>query len=185
MMGPEIFSAVGAMALVWITPAVALPFLYIYLLQDFQGRRAGTRDPLLGTKILLTFLMTIGCQLGLAGLALLATSVVGDGGAFARKTGLGMMLGGAITGAFPAFVYLTRIGMGTGERIGHTALGLNAVITGLVSTMFVTVTSIAVFHSESLAESAAVAVIYLAATIGAILRLLHSPVPPAHAPPQA
>ncbi len=50
-------SMAGMSILLFALPALLLPFLYIYLLHDYSGRREGKRDPMLGAKVFTTLLM--------------------------------------------------------------------------------------------------------------------------------
>jgi hypothetical protein len=182
MMLNELMMMGGAMVAVWIIPIILLPFLYIYLLQDLVGRRDGTRDPNLGVQIMLTCLMTVGTQVAVIGAALIAASFPAeDPGGDLFKTGMGLILGGAIGGGFPSFVYLTHArAEGTG-RIGHKALGMNAALFGLTFSAIATVTSVAAFHEEKIGEPVAMGLVYLVATVVAVMRLTRSPLPPAYA----
>jgi hypothetical protein len=67
---------------------------------------------------------------------------------------------------------------GTG-RIGHKALGLNAALFGLAFTILSTVVCVSIFHEQDVAEALAMALVFLAATVGSILRLTNNPLPPA------
>jgi hypothetical protein len=176
----EILMMSGGPMLAMFLPGLAVPFLYIYLLHDYTGRRTGTRDPLLGAKIATTLMMTIGGQLALAGLAMVAISVVGDGDTSGTmKSGFGMLLAGGIVAALPTVLYLTRIRTEGGARVGHQALGLNAILTAAVFTGAVIVACQAVFHDFAVAEALAVALVYGPAMVVSFLRLLASPIPPA------
>jgi hypothetical protein len=177
----ELLMMGGAAMMIWIIPAVLLPFLYLYLLQDLAGRREGTRDPNLGTQVMLTALMTVGVQLAVGGLAMIAGSIPAEHGDDIRKTGSGLLLGGLIAGAFPTYIYMTRVRAESVSRIGHKALGLNAAVFGLAFTAIATIVSIAMFHEEDIGEPIAVAIVYLAASVVSVLKLTNSPLPPAQA----
>lgn len=161
-------------------PALMLPFLYIYLVHDYAGRRQGDRDPLLGAKVFSTLIMTVAAQLALAGVATVAAAVAGGGPKeFAVKTGAAMALAGIIVGAFPAYLYFARVRTAGGARIGHQALGLNALFAGVAFAIAVVVGCQALFHGEKAAEVVAIALIYGAAMIGCGLGLQRGPIPSA------
>src|SRR5690606_19104941 len=118
-------------------------------------------DPLLGSKVFTTLMMTVAGQLVLAGLAFIAVGLVGDGdSSFVIKTGFGLELAGLVVGVFPTVLYYTRVRTSAGARIAHQALGLNALLAGIVFTAMFVVASQGLVHSGDVAEPLAVAMIY-------------------------
>lgn len=179
MMGMfEMMAMASSGILMAVLPGFALPFLYIYLVHDYAGRREGNRDPLLGSKVFTTLMMTLAVQLALAGGALVLVSIVGDGNTDNLfKTGLGFILAGTVVGVFPAVLYYTRVRTHAGARVAHQALGLNALLFGIAFTAMVVVASQGIFHeSEVVAEPLSVAALYGAAMIFAGIRLQQSPI---------
>jgi hypothetical protein len=119
---------------IWILPAmILLSFLVIYVVGDIGGRREGRRDPLLGAKVFLTFLATVGVQTALAAVALLLGEFfeTGDYGEALQEAG-GWLLGGGIVAAYAAMAYYTRMRLYGTHRVLRQAVGLNAIVTGLV-----------------------------------------------------
>ena len=128
----EALSMAGTSLAMITLPALLLPFLYIYLLHDYSGRREGKRDPMLGAKVFTTLLMTLCGQLALSGLALIGVAVVTEGsGEFLTKTGAGLITAGVIVGSYPTFLYFTKVRSPAGANVAHQALGLNALLTGV------------------------------------------------------
>lgn len=177
----ELYSIAGSAMLFALMPAFALPFLYIYLVHDYAGRRTGQRDPLLGSKIFTTMMMSAGGQLVLGGLAMASISAVGDGDAeFGVKTGMGMVLAGVLVGALPTALYFTRIHTSGGARVAHQALGLNALLCGMVFMGGVIGLSQEIVHSgNDKAEPALLVLIYGTAMAIMAFRLVQSPIAPA------
>ncbi len=160
-MGFEMMSMMGTSFFMVALPVLLLPFLYIYLLHDYSGRREGKRDPMLGSKVFATLLMTLCAQLALAGVALIGVALVTEGsGEWLTKTGAGLILAGVIVGAYPTFLYYTKIRTPTGANIAHQALGLNALFAGMTFMGAAIVLSQALFHDGDIAEAAVITGIY-------------------------
>ena len=175
----EMMSMAGG-GLVFALPALMMPFLYIYLVHDYSGRREGKRDPMLGSKVFTTLLMTLCWQLALAGVAFIGVSIVVEGsGEYLAKTGGGLITAGVIVGAYPTFLYITKVRSPTGANIAHQALGLNALLTGMVFLAAAIMLSQALFHDGDLAEAAMVTAIYGAAMAATASQLLKEPLPAA------
>jgi hypothetical protein len=174
--------AMAGPAFFMVLPGLALPFLYIYLVHDYAGRRQGDRDPALGSKVFTTLVMTLAGQLALAGLAIAAAAIAADGPSEGPvKTGIGLGLAGLIVGAFPTFLYVTRVRGQGAARVGHQALGLNALFAGMAFAGAVVISCQALVHGEKLGQPVAVAVVYGAAMVALGLRLQQSPIPAARA----
>jgi hypothetical protein len=171
----EMMTMASSGILMMILPGLALPFLYIYLVHDYAGRREGNRDPLLGSKVFTTLMMTVAGQLMLAGLAFIAVGLASEGdSSYLIKSGFGLELAGLVIGVFPTVLYYTRVRTVAGARVAHQALGLNALLAGIVFTITFVVACQGLVHSGDVAEPLAVAVIYGLAMIITGLRLQHS-----------
>jgi hypothetical protein len=169
----EVLSIAGTGLFVGL-PGLTLPFLAIYLVHDFLGRRQGNRDPMLGSKLLTTMGMTLAGQLVLAGLAVIAASMGESSPEGWIKTGAGLVLAGAVIGAFPTYLYLARVHRVGGARIGHQALGLNALAVSLAFAVLVIIASQGLFHDEDVIQPAAAGLIYGLAMLGTGIGLVRS-----------
>ena len=126
------FAGVGG--LLWLMPTVLLvSFLVIYVVGDVRGRREGRRDPLLGAKVFVTLLATVGLQTTLAGTATLLGEFFEDGDyGEALKNAGALILGGGIVTTYASMGYYSRLRLYGTHRVLKQAVGLNAIVTGLV-----------------------------------------------------
>jgi hypothetical protein len=155
----EIMTIAGS-GLVFALPAFLLPFLVIYLVHDFIGRRDRSRDPLLGAKLFTTMIMSLGGQLLLAGLATIGVGVTGTGPEELTRTGAALALAGVLVAGYPALLHAARLRGTSGARVGHQVLGLNAILVSLAFAGFTVWTCQAVIHEADAAEPAVAAAIY-------------------------
>jgi len=126
----------GSVATVAGIAALALiAFALIYILGEAEGRRTGTRDPALGVKIATAMLATIAFQMALLGLTALLTGAFLGAGRFVSKPAGGMLLGALVAGVLPVSIYLTRLRTRGGYPVGRKAIGLNAIVAGIVFTV--------------------------------------------------
>jgi hypothetical protein len=178
----EVMSMAGTSLLMVALPGLLMPFLYIYLIHDYSGRRQGKRDPMLGAKVFTALLMTLCGQLALAGVTFIGVAIVMEGsGEYLTKTGAGLITAGVIVGAYPTFLYFTKVRSPTGANIAHQALGLNALVSGMAFLGGAIVLSQALFHDADLAEPAVVTAIYGSAMAATASLLMKAPLPTATA----
>lgn len=178
-MGMFELMSIASTGFIFLIPALTLPFLYIYLVHDYAGRRQGDRDPRLGAKVFCALTMTIAGQLVLGGIAAVGVAVVDGHMPSIMKTGSGLVLAGVIVGLFPTFFYFARVRTEGGARIGHQALGLNALMSGIAFAGAVVAACQAAFHDGEVKQLAVVAAVYGTAMVVAGLRLEKSPIPAA------
>lgn len=173
----EVMSMMGASAIVFMLPMLLLPFLCIYLLHDYSGRREGRRDPMLGAKVFTTLLMTMSAQIALLGLTIVAVSQVTDisSSEHFAKTGGGLLLAGFLVGVYPTGLYFAKVRSQVGANIAHQAVGLNALLAGVAFMGATVALSQSLFHDANIAELAVIAAIYGGAMACAGWLLLKSP----------
>jgi hypothetical protein len=169
------FMFAGLGGLLWILPGLILvSFLVMYVIGDIAGRRSGRRDPLLGAKVFLTLLATVGFETALAGAALLLGNFFEswDYGNAIKETG-GLILGGGIVGCYGAFLYYARARLYGTDRVLRQAIGVNAIVTGLVFAFALTAAlHISLNDSEDLHYPLSFTVVYLGANAACIAPLL-------------
>jgi hypothetical protein len=132
----NLFEGIGAMMVAMLAIYLVVAFVLVYFAADAQGRRSGTRDPAIGGRIVTTFLLTIGFQAVLGGLALFLAGIL-DGHEMPTKLGIGLVVGGVLSSVFPLIVHktkLTELSGGAADFVGRKALGINAILAGTVST---------------------------------------------------
>jgi hypothetical protein len=124
--------------------------------------------------------MTVCAQLALAGLTFIGIAIVTEGsGEYLTKTGAGLITAGIIVGAYPTFLYFTKVRSPSGANIAHQALGLNALVAGMAFLAAAVALCQSLFHDGDLAELAVVTAIYGAAMAATASRLLKAPLPTA------
>ena len=175
----DMFMFAGFGGFLWFLPAMLLlSFLVIYIVGDIAGRREGRRDPLLGAKVFLTFLATVGFQTALGGVALLLGEFFdsGDYGEALEAAG-GLILGGGIVAAYAGMAYYTRVRLYGTHRVLRQTVGLNAIVTGLVFAFALTLTLHTWLNGQGeLAYPLSFTVVYLAANFACASPLLARPV---------
>lgn len=153
-------TAYGSVAL---TMFIGLPFLLTYVLADVHGKRTNQRDPNLGAKVLLSFLLTLSFQLLLAGATILIARILNDDlGKDAVKTASGLIVGSGIAAILPALL-LRRVAT-DGCAILRRAVGINALMTGMLFVISTVIVCVMLFHEENVAVPASVAFVYGIAT---------------------
>ena len=166
------FGMMGTMGLItvlWILPA---PFVIIYVLAELQGQRSGKRAPMLGTRALLGLFATASAQLVLAGLALVVAYLLDDGvGKPMMKNGVGLLLGGVLSGVLPAFFIKTRCRLDGPEGLWNKALGINAAVAGSVFVGLLTAACVALVNDDKVGAQLGAMVIYLGGSVGTLLLL--------------
>ena len=106
-------------------------FFGIYVFGHVAAARTGKRDPNLGMKVLLTFLLTVAFQAAFNGLvAILVGAIMGAN----VKAALAIMLAGVVAMIAPGLLYMGPRKTGS-YPVGRKALGLNAAISGLLATV--------------------------------------------------
>lgn len=154
--------------LVWM---LIVPFVIVYILADVHGRRVGERDPNLGAKVLFSLLLSVCAQIALTGLALFfATLFDSDLDGDMRKTALALIVAGVSSSAFPIAFWSRLQGMGS-FNMGQKALGINAIVTGLVFVTAFTVFVVMLFNGENVGAPLAITLVYGAASAGAAAQL--------------
>ena len=152
-----------------------LAFLIVYILGYVKGKKEGRKDPLLGSKVMLTFFMTICFQLILLALAvLLASSTMKHAPGKLAEILTGLMLGALVAGIYPSVMYLAVVRGRGAFKVGRKALGLNAVITGIVSTLGIIATFVMMLADAKVAEVLLFTFVYLAASLGCGIPLVIS-----------
>ena len=176
--GDFLFMFGGLAALVWVAPAMLLvSFLVIYVTGEVTGRRAGRRDPLLGAKVFATLLATVGLQTTLAGTATVLGEFFeeGDYGQALLDAG-GLILGGGIVAAYASMAYYTRLRLHGTDRVLKQAVGLNAIVTGLVFAFSLTLAlHIWLNGRDGLGYPLAFTMVYVAGNIACAVPLLTPP----------
>ena len=106
-------------------------FFGIYVFGHVAAARTGKRDPNLGIKVLLTFLLTVAFQATFNGLvAIVVGAIMGTN----VKVALALMLAGVVSMIAPGLLYIGPRKTGS-YPVGRKALGLNAAISGLLATV--------------------------------------------------
>jgi hypothetical protein len=127
-------------ALMALLPLFFMTFGVIYVLNAVRGWRTGRREAMLGGQVFLGLMLTASLQIFLVGLtALLWRLLEGDTFDTAAKVGGGMILGGALGAVYPLLVYLARVRSASSGRVLRQGLGVNAVFTGMVFVIAVTI----------------------------------------------
>ena len=147
-----IFESIGAMMAAMLAIYLVVAFVLVYFAADAQSRRSGTRDPAIGGRIVTTFLLTIGFQSALGGLAVFLAGLLDDR-EMPMKIGLGMILGGVLSSIFPLVMHkakLATLSAGTTDFVGRKALGINAILAGTVSTATLIGASVAIVSGGDL-----------------------------------
>jgi hypothetical protein len=159
-------------------PAMLLvSFLVIYVTGDVTGRREGRRDPLLGAKVFVTLLATVGLQTAMAGTAMVLGEFFeeGDYGQALLNSG-GLILGGGIVAAYASMAYYTRLRLYGTHRVLKQAVGLNAIVTGLVFAFSLTVSlHIWLNGSDGLGYPLSFTMVYVVGNIACAVPLLTPP----------
>ncbi len=159
--------------LIYGAPVLLLAFLLIYVLEHVDGKRSGERDPMLGVKVLLTLLMTFSFQVAVLGTAWLLASLFQDSPGDELKTALGAILGGLLAGAPSAFVWFNRFHGDANQRVRRQALGLNAILAGLVYTVSITMAMVIIVGGSAGASwPLSFAIVYLGAGVALAVPLL-------------
>ncbi|MBR58568.1 MAG: hypothetical protein CMH54_11165 [Myxococcales bacterium] len=139
-----------------------VPFVLVYMDQSRILREQNKVDVMLGTKTALGFLLSLGLQMGLAGLAILVAHMVSGAGPLGFRLGLGFLLGGMATSILPYMAYVGWVTPRGGDgRIGAQTLGINAALCGLVFIIVGTGTAIGAVTTGLSLFSLTVAVVYL------------------------
>jgi hypothetical protein len=151
---------IASSGLVFGLPALLVPFLVIYLVHDFIGRRDRSRDPLLGSKLFTTMIMSVGVQLVLAGVTFVGVDAAGTVPEELTRTGAALALAGVLVAGYPALLYAARLRGTGGAPIGRQVLGLNTILVSLAFAGFTVWTCQAVIHESDAAQPAVAAAIY-------------------------
>ncbi|MBW3543957.1 MAG: hypothetical protein KY476_27220 [Planctomycetes bacterium] len=160
---PLMTGLAGASAIIFsITPALLAAFLVVYILGAVRARAAGP-DPLLGVKVLLTLLISLAFQIVTLGLYLFLAGLFNGNIEAGFKQGFSLILGGIAGGAYPAIVFLKKVGYDPHEQIQRQAIGLNALLTGLVFVVNVAMVFYLVLNDANVAAAFAAVFAYGAA----------------------
>ena len=163
-------ATVAAVAgIAWIA---LVAFVLIYVFGEMDGRRTGTRDAALGVKVATALLGTISFQIALLGLTALLTGAFSGAGRFTSKPSIGLLFGALVAGALPVSIYLAKLRGRDGYAVGRKAIGLNAIIAGLIFTV-VTVAFVTMIVNGAEVDSLVAAwLVYGAATLVGLLYLI-------------
>ena len=150
-----------------------VPFLIVYVLEDLGGRRSGNRDGHLGTKVWLTFLMSVSGQVVLAGVAFLLALMLDE--SLSRfdeesrlwKTAWGLIVGGLLASSYPIVIHRFCVPRRGPAAVFRKAIGINGFLTGMVFTIAIVVTVVLFFQGadSGAGTAAAIAIVYSVATI--------------------
>jgi hypothetical protein len=155
--------------LAWLGPGLVV----IYLIVRWRQERSGVSDPQLGWKVVMYFFLWNAIQLAVLGLALIVYSFLDDVDG-ARRTGLALILSGAIIGGAHAAGVLTSNHRAF-PNVGRMFSGLHLVIFGIVGSVAIVVMTVNVLQVESNTEIGKIAgtglVVYVVAW--AVCALLH------------
>lgn len=168
-----VLESIGALLVAMMAIYLVVAFVLVYFAADAQSRRTGSRDEGLGLRIVTSFLLTLTFQTALAGLALLLAGLLDGQDEFMVRMGLGLLLGSVVSSILPFIVHKTRapaLSAGAPDMVRRKTVGINAIITGAVSTaglMGICVTLTMEFDMN--AAAVAVVMVY---TAGAILTLI-------------
>jgi hypothetical protein len=158
-----------------LATAGVIPFVVVYILEARRAPEA--RDPELGLKLILAFLLTATAQLGLGGLALIGAGLVGTDMDDMRKIGQGLLLGAIVGAAIPFLLsrHLARAQAAatTAPALRYdplrVALPLNLILVCGAFLVTAASTFIVAFESDSVGSStwssATATAIYLAASV--------------------
>ena len=120
------------------------------------------RDALLAPKVGLGMLLTLGIQFLVAGVAVLVSILVGDTGHSFTRTGTGLAIGGGLNLVVPGILYWKFIRPRSEPDILQKALGINAVIFGVFSGLWITATVMNILNGAPVATSLWLSSLYTA-----------------------
>jgi hypothetical protein len=188
--GGLFFGMFGFIALVYGLIGFLLPFLLIYVLGYVRRRRDEKPDPMLGAKVFLTLLLSIAAQIIIFGICLAVAEGMEDKPTATNfKTtaksapalsqseksarwnlAKGTVYGGAMAALYPTALYvlLRRRHRGP-DPVLRSALGVNAIFTGLVFVGAVTSLMITLNLQTvptTMNNQIALTVVYLIASLG-------------------
>jgi len=179
------FAAFFGVYFVWLAVSVLVfPFVLIYFVEVRNARLAGSRDPRLGTKVWLTFLMSLMFQIAVAGATMMAVLASdypdvaraweenrggerppspifrGDDREEAWKVAWGLVLGAAAAAILPTFLYARWVRPAGGVDVLRKAVGINGALAGLVHSVAVVVAVVALFLDGSARMPTAIAIVH-------------------------
>lgn len=165
-----IYEMMSMMAAVYAVFFMLVPFFFVYFFGAWQ-RRSGLVDPHLGTKVALAMLITICLEVMLAGTAALLLSVVMDAGGDAALETSALVAGALFAGLGPYILY-KRASKHAGYDVTRRALGINAIVTGIVSTVVIIVFFQMLFRGRNVKAVLSIAVVYVPASVLFMLALI-------------
>lgn len=144
---PDLFGAFGLLILAYALLAFLVPFGVIYVLGWTRRMKGQSTESVLGARVLLTLLMSVAVQIALFGAYRMFAestrekpkSSVYESAAISAKDTLnwdlarGTFWGGIAAALYPTGLYvLLRRRMADSDTVLRSALGVNAIFTGLV-----------------------------------------------------
>ena len=154
---------------------VLLVFLVVYVMGHVKRKEGQKEDPFLGAKVMLTLFMSICFQsllVSLAAILTIATLKVIPRGAFDLP--IGLFLGSVVAGIFPTVMFFAGIRGRGAVSIGRKALGINAIIAGLFSTLGLIALFVMALMDQNVLKVAMVTFVYLFAFIGCTMPIVRS-----------
>ncbi len=189
------FGMFGFVAVIYGLIGFLLPFLLIYVLGYVRRRRDNVADPMLGAKVFLTLLLSISVQIIIFGICLMVAEGLEDRPAIpvrgsANNSGWnlakGLVYGGTLAAVYPTTLYILLRRRHRGpDSVLRSALGVNAIFTGLVFVSAVTalMITVAMETPTTTNNQTALTVVYLIAGLGFGAPLALSA--PTQAPPRS
>jgi hypothetical protein len=168
-------AGVAAAMMIGILYFLILVFLIIYVLGHVKGKKEGKEDVFLGSKVMLTLFMSLCFQVVLAGIAtilMLASMKHTPKGAV--DVPLGLLLGGLIAGVYPTVVFFAGIRGRGAARVGRKALGINAIVAGIFSTVGIIAIFVLALLDQRVLEILMFTVVYFLAFVGCASPLVAS-----------
>ncbi len=164
----DVFGGVGSVGVAFFALYLVAAFVLIYFAGDRQSRADGRRDPALGARVLVGFLLTLAGQVGVVALTGLLAVLVEAGGGLAIRTTLGLTVGACLSAIVPLVIArrIPALAAGAPDVVTRKVWGVNAFIAGLTSAASLVSTTTVLFASQRLESTLVVVlVVYAVAAV--------------------
>lgn len=122
-----------------LVPLLVLIFGVIYIVNAVRSWRSVRPEPMLVGQVVMGGLLSVAFQILLVGLTLGIWMIVeGEDLRKVFEASAGWILGGFLSGLYPAYVYFARMHRQSSGNVFRQGLGVNAFFTGLVFTISLT-----------------------------------------------
>lgn len=173
----------------YIALTVLLPFSLIYVMGFLRGKN-GDKDPLLGAKTVSLLVLTIAFQILLIGLSGMLESLLntilgvergysfrGPDDGWRLKTSAAYCVSALLVGAYGYYTYRFRASLTGDGQVLRQASGLNAISTGIVAIITLTLVLVALFNNTELGDltrQISLLLVYAIGHLAAMKPVLHN-----------